>query len=225
MRKFSWKLSMDRIWLWVIIHSNGWLCALAVSILLGIAASGCKDDDEPLTVKDIDGNVYKTIKIGNQVWMAENLKVTLYRNGDPIPNVTGHGTWGDLTTGAYCNYNNDTQHVNTHGRLYNWYAVSDYREIAPEGWHIPTQAEWETLVEHLGENAVEKLQKENGFHALRSGVRESGYGFYNMGQLGVWWTGTSVNSANAKSWLVSSNAIGNTTYTKVWGFSVRCVRD
>ena len=72
---------------------------------------------------DIDGNVYQIVTIGTQVWMAENLKVTHYRNGDPIPNVTESATWEGLTTGAYCNYNNDVNNVATYGRLYNWYAV------------------------------------------------------------------------------------------------------
>jgi uncharacterized protein (TIGR02145 family) len=224
MRKFSWKLSMDRIWLWVTIHSNGWLCALAVSIFLGIAASGCKDDDEPLTVKDIDGNVYKTIKIGNQVWMAENLKVTRYRNGDPIPHVTNNSAWGALTTGAYCNYNNDTQHVNTHGRLYNWYAVSDSRKIAPEGWHIPTLAEWETLMEHLGENAAEKLSEESGFHAQNSGRRDSDGDFLGIGHWGAWWTATSAGSEDAWFWYFLTDFYKDSA-EKSFGRSIRCVRD
>jgi uncharacterized protein (TIGR02145 family) len=85
------------------------------------------------TVTDIDGNVYQTVKIGDQWWMADNLKVTHYRNGEPIPNVTDGSTWNSLDSGAYCNYDNDTGNVTTYGRLYNWYAVDDSRSIAPEG--------------------------------------------------------------------------------------------
>jgi hypothetical protein len=85
------------------------------------------------TMTDIDGNVYKTIKIGNQVWMAENLKVTRYRNGDPIPKVTNNSKWNNLKSGAYCIYNNDNANISTYGLLYNWYAVDDSRNIAPEG--------------------------------------------------------------------------------------------
>ena len=88
------------------------------------------------TVTDIDGNIYQTVKIGNQWWMAENLKVTHYRNGEAIPNVTDNATWTGLTTGAYCEYNNDVNNVATYGRLYNWYAVDDSRNIAPAGWHV-----------------------------------------------------------------------------------------
>ena len=91
-------------------------------------------DKEYGMVRDIDGSEYKTIVIGNQTWMAENLRVTHYRNGDPIPNVTGNEEWSRLTTGAYCNYNNTTNPdtIATYGRLYNWYAAIDSRKIAPE---------------------------------------------------------------------------------------------
>ncbi|MBN2541540.1 fibrobacter succinogenes major paralogous domain-containing protein [bacterium] len=99
------------------------------------------------TCVDIDGNTYETIWIGSQCWMAENLKVTHYRDSTPIPNVTDGGTWSGLTTGAYCEYDNDTSNVPTYGRLYDWYAVDDPRGLAPAGWHVPTDAEWQTLVD------------------------------------------------------------------------------
>jgi len=114
--------------------------------------------DNPITyidsVVDIDGNFYHAVAIGTQVWMAENLRTTKYRDGSPIPNVTDSSVWILTTEGAYCNYNNDTTHSNTYGRLYNWYAVIDTRNIAPEGWHVPTQDEWNTLVQFLGGGAV-----------------------------------------------------------------------
>ncbi|UCE17077.1 MAG: hypothetical protein JSV84_09210 [Gemmatimonadota bacterium] len=102
------------------------------------------------TVTDIDGNVYQTVIIGDQVWMAENLKVTHYRNGDAIPNVTKGSEWSDLSTGAFCNYNNDANNVPTYGRLYNWYAVDNSRHIAPEDWHVPTDEDWKQLEMYLG---------------------------------------------------------------------------
>ena len=101
------------------------------------------------TLKDIDGNVYKTVKIGNQWWMTENLKVIHYRNGDKIPCLTDDDEW-DQSTRAYCYYNNDTTNVEIYGRLYNWFAVNDSRKIAPEGWHVPTDEEWQELVDYLG---------------------------------------------------------------------------
>ena len=95
-------------------------------------------------VKDIDGNLYKAIKIGNQVWLAENLKVTHYNDGTAIPNVIDSVAWTNLTTGAYCNYDNDASYVATYGRLYNWYVASSSK-LAPKGWHVPTNEDWNTL--------------------------------------------------------------------------------
>ena len=112
----------------------------------------------PLTfstmVADIDNNFYHTVTIGNQEWMVENLKVTHYRNGDPIPNITKGSAWGGLNTGAYCDYNNEPVNSVIYGRLYNSYAVSDSRNIAPEGWHIATDEEWHNLVIYLDTAAV-----------------------------------------------------------------------
>lgn len=102
------------------------------------------------TVTDIDGNVYNTIQIGDQLWMAENLKVTKYRNGDAIPNVTNFQDWEDLLSGAFLNYNNDESYISTHGRLYNWYVIGDPRGVAPEGWHVPSDDEWKELEMYLG---------------------------------------------------------------------------
>ncbi len=103
----------------------------------------------PEYVVDIDGNAYKTIKIGNQVWMDENLKTTRYRNGEAISNLTMPIPWGTTTSGAWCDYNNLPLNGNKYGHLYNWYAVSDPRNIAPEGWHVPTANEWLELRNYL----------------------------------------------------------------------------
>ena len=110
------------------------------------------------TVTDIDGNVYRTVKIGAQVWMAENLVVTRYRNGGAIPNVTSNSEWTGLSTGAYSVYGNDPANADIYGNLYNWYAVDDSRNIAPEGWHVPTDAEWKELEMHLGMSQSEADQ-------------------------------------------------------------------
>ena len=107
-------------------------------------------ENSETSVNDIDGNIYKTIKIGSQIWMAENLKVAHYRNGDKIQ--TGHSDtdWVNLSTGAYAVYDNNENNADTYGYLYNWYAVDDSRNIAPKGWHIPTDEEWNELEIHLG---------------------------------------------------------------------------
>lgn len=114
----------------------------------------CSKDYSPVTlhdtITDIDGNTYRTVKIGNQWWMAENLKVTHYRNSDAIHNVANDSVWANLTTGAYCKFNNNERNATTYGRLYNWYAVNDSRNIAPSGWHVPSEAEWRELEMYLG---------------------------------------------------------------------------
>ena len=178
------------------------------------------------TVKDIDGNKYKTIKIGSQLWMAENLKVTHYRNGDTIPNVTDRFEWGALTTGAYCNYDNNEANAATYGRLYNWYAVNDRRNIAPKGWHVPTDMEWKEFELYLGIlqsdiddmggrgiNSGGRLKEtgtahwnspnngatnETGFTALPGGSRVSGaYYFNGIGVKASFWSSTAYDSRNA----------------------------
>lgn len=110
------------------------------------------DSSSSGTVKDIDGNVYHTVTIGTQVWMVENLKTTKYRNGSPIPNVTDNDQWGSLSTGAYCDYNNDAAIGVKYGKLYNWYAVNDIRNIAPTDWHVPTATEWTILEDYVAAN-------------------------------------------------------------------------
>ena len=99
---------------------------------------------------DKDGNTYKTIKIGKQKWMAENLNVSSYRNGDPIPQVQDKDEWAKLTTGAWCYYENDVENGKIYGKLYNWYAVNEPRGLAPEGWHISNDDEWGILIDRLG---------------------------------------------------------------------------
>jgi|WetSurMetagenome_2_1015567.scaffolds.fasta_scaffold63125_4 uncharacterized protein (TIGR02145 family) len=197
------------------------------------------------TLTDQDGNVYKTVTIGTQTWMAENLRTTMYNDGTSITNVTGVTEWGNLTTGAYCNYNNttNTDTIATYGRLYNWYAVNTGK-LCPTGWHVPTDAEWTTLTNYLGgeDAAGGKLKEtgtkhwlspntgatnETGFTALPGGDRGDDGAFYDIGHYGIWWSATENNTSDA--WLrymhyYSSNVTRN-YYSRKLGFSVRCVRD
>jgi len=131
-------------------------------------------------VADIDGNLYHTVTIGNQTWMAENLKTTRYRNGDPIPNIPEADAWMNQTSGAWCNYDNfyDTQlfdYSAFHGKLYNWYAANDTRNIAPTGWHVPGEAEWTTLINYLKNNVPESVSK--------SMAAKSDWGYFGSGSL------------------------------------------
>jgi uncharacterized protein (TIGR02145 family) len=105
------------------------------------------------TVSDVDGNSYRTITIGNQVWMADNLRTTKYSNGDPIPNVISDSEWGELSGGAYCWYNNsEADYKNMYGALYNWFTVTDSRGICPAGWRIPDDSDWTVLIDYLTAN-------------------------------------------------------------------------
>jgi uncharacterized protein (TIGR02145 family) len=102
-------------------------------------------------IKDVDGNVYQTVKIGNQVWIAENLRTTKFNDGTPIPQVTDGATWANLSTSGYCLYNNNISNKDKYGTLYNWYAV-DTKKLAPKGWHVPTDADWDKLKNYLIDN-------------------------------------------------------------------------
>ncbi len=133
------------------------------------------------TVTDIDGNVYKTIIIGNQTWMAEDLRTMHYRNGDAIPNVTEDSIWGGLEAGAYCNYNNteDLDTIATYGRLYNWYAVNDTRGLAPKGWHVPDINDWLILIDYLGGDTIasKHLKEADDLHWVRYNEADNSSGF------------------------------------------------
>lgn len=196
------------------------------------------------TVTDVDGNSYRIIQIGNQWWMTENLKVTHYRNGSAIPNVTGNSDWINLTTGAYCNYDNDGSNADTYGSIYNWYVVNDRRKIAPEGWHVPSDSEWQTLVDYLGGSSVAggKLKEtgtshwispntgatnESGFSALPGGYRYYHGTYISMGYDTHFWSSTERTSSGAwsRSLGYSYLVVSRLYYYKQSGFSVRCVRD
>lgn len=195
-------------------------------------------------VFDIDGNIYKKIQVGGQCWLAENLKVTHYRNGDPIPNVTDATEWNALTTGAYCNSDNNSSNAEIYGRLYNWYAVTDSRNIAPEGWHVPSDAEWQTLVDYLGGSGVaggklkeagtthwaspnEGATNESGFTALPGGSRYYDGNFYDLGLNAYFWSSTESSSNYAWYRLLSYYYayVLRSNSSKQDGFSVRLVRD
>ncbi len=192
------------------------------------------------SVTDIDGNVYHSVNIGNQVWMTENLKTTHYRNGDPIPMVSDANTWGSLTAGAYCNYENNESNASAYGRLYNWYAINDDRNIAPLGWHVSTDEDWSALTIYLGGDKVAggKIKEPGSTHwsypnlvteqnfnfkALPGGYRVTVNGiFHYFGQYGVYWS----SNSNSVRYLDNSDTkIVWTSASNYEGFSVRCVKD
>ncbi len=194
---------------------------------------------------DTDGNNYPVILIGTQTWMVENLKTTKYNDGILIPNLTDNAGWMSLTTGAYCWYDNSITNKAKYGALYNWFAVST-EKLAPIGWHVPTDAEWITLIDYLGGENVAggKLKEsgtehwnspntsatnESGFTALSSGYRGILDGkFYDLGRYEHWWSSNSfdANTAWLRTLIFSgSNIYRYDLFSKSRGLSVRCVKD
>jgi len=195
------------------------------------------------TVTDIDGNVYKTIQIGTQTWMAENLKTTRYNDGSNIPYLTNYAEWLEVLSPAYCWHYNDPASKNTYGALYNWYAVMTGK-LSPTGWHIPSYAEWTTLDTYLGgaDIAGGKMKEtgtthwkspnvgatnESGFTCLPIGFHQSDSGFYGFGEYCYIWSSSesSLYRALGKS---MSNQFGYSGWQKTIqrsGASVRCVKD
>jgi uncharacterized protein (TIGR02145 family) len=200
------------------------------------------------SVTDIDGNTYATIVIGTQTWMAENLRTGTYANGDPIPNVSDPLEWAYNDIGAWCNYDNDNQYDIPFGRLYNFYAIKDSRNICPTGWHVPTDAEWIVLIKHLDPNAVgadsniagEKMKSvgcysllpnasnESGLSAVPGGYRTSDNGvFGNKGLYGEYWTSTenTIFDSYYIQLYYNLRGVGMGGRYKSEGLSCRCIKD
>ena len=185
-----------------------------------------------------------SITIGSQVWMNENLNVTKFRNGDPIPLVTDGSQWSSLTTSAYTNYDNLYSNGIVLGHLYNWYAVADSRNICPAGWHIPSLAEWSTLIDFLGGNSVAggKLKdtgttywlspntgatNESVFSAFGAGHRHDDGTFGHLNLACDFWSATETSTVEAYFTLITNDdaAANNAFISKIFGFSVRCIKD
>jgi uncharacterized protein (TIGR02145 family) len=186
--------------------------------------------------------------IGTQVWMLKNLDVDTYRNGDPIPEITDATTWNALTTGAWCWYNNDSANGAIYGKLYNWYAVTDSRGLAPQGWHVPSDTEWTTLSDYLGGSAIAGgLLKDTDisywttpntgatnitrFTALPGGARGASGGFVVINNSAYFWS-TTENIGTPVYAYYRSLSYANTTLSRIstgtfkqYGLSVRIIKD
>jgi uncharacterized protein (TIGR02145 family) len=194
------------------------------------------------------------LQIGQQGWATINLNVTTYRDGTPIPQVTDPTAWANLTTGAWCYYNNDPVNGAIYGKLYNWYAVAGIHDndpstpnkiLAPTGWHVPSDAEWTTLTNYLGGSNVAggkmkatgtslwqspntSATNESGFTGLPGGVRNGIDGtFFNLGNLGMWISSSvyGTEAALSRSLFFDDGGIWSGNPNKDFGFSVRCLRD
>ena len=195
------------------------------------------------TLTDIDNNLYHLVQIGTQVWMRENLKTTHYRNSEPVFNAKTAADWNGNKVGAYCDYNNDAASVAVYGRLYNFYAVSG-GNLAPAGWHVPTDTDWNLMMTYLGGSAIAggKLKEtglthwlspntgatnESGFTALGGGYREDQGAFESIQWGGNFWLNTVYDSDEA--WFVQVNSqevkVIGIPWLDGFGYSIRCLRD
>jgi uncharacterized protein (TIGR02145 family) len=194
------------------------------------------------SVSDVDGNNYATIAIGNQVWMAENLKTSKFNTGEAIQNVTDDNQWGTTTNSAWTYYDNYSLYENPYGKLYNYYAVIDPRKICPEGWHVPIDAEWTFLTNYLGGLSIAggKMKSignsfwntpnngatnESGFSSLPGGWR--GNVFYELGTDARIWSSTTDPSGNIiyRRLYTDYYKIDREFGSKNYGLSVRCLSD
>jgi uncharacterized protein (TIGR02145 family) len=220
-----------------------WMILLITGFVL-IFTNSCKKSNDNVLPTDKDGNVYNTVTIGTQVWMTENLKTTHYRNGDQIPSVTDGAVWGNLTSGAYCDYDNSPGNSETYGRLYNFYSIADSRNLCPTGWHVPSSTEWSTLTAYLGGDGVAggKLKEtgtnhwqgpnfgasnESGLTVLPAGYRSEFGTFDGLGNYTDIWTSTNSGDYAWRLLLFYDNGSVdiNQNIPKVYGFSVRCIKD
>jgi len=207
--------------------------------------SSCsKSDSPPPPITDVDGNTYKTVRIGEQTWMAENLRTAKFSDGNAIPAISDPSAWSGLDTPGYCCYNNDRDSIGEiYGALYNFYAVASSK-VCPEGWHVPTVDDWQKLRDFLGDTLVSGgLLKESGtlhweapntgadnstgFQALPAGIRYFEGTFSSLSNFTAFWSSTEYESA--KGWYLSLYYSGTTVQlnqaSKKDGFSVRCIKD
>lgn len=210
--------------------------------LFSCSSSDSNNNNPTVDVVDIDGNIYQTVNICDQTWMKSNLNVSKYKNGDVIPQVQNESQWSNLTTGAWCYYQNNTSNGPIYGKLYNWYALNDSRGLSPTGWHIPTYQEWMALNSCLGDNVGGKMKEvgtihwltpntgatnESGFTGLPNGLRATNGTFSFLGEHGYWWSATENSSTEVKTFDLNYNYGQVSTYNvnKISGLSVRCVKD
>jgi uncharacterized protein (TIGR02145 family) len=209
-----------------------------ISVAIIFQSLSCSEDDgdsSPTeTISDIEGNVYQTVKIGQQTWMAENLKVTKYRNGDAIGTTSApdQDIFSEVAPAYQWPYNGIMSNADKYGRLYTVSAMSDSRGVCPNGWHVPTDDEWTEVVDFLGgASNAQKLLIEKGFKPQYGGYRLS-Y-FNDLDYYGVWWSTSAVPDSEPGA--VDQNYVmimvkgANNTFRsyhhKSTGMSIRCVKD
>ena len=184
------------------------------------------------SLTDQDGNIYRTVQIGTQTWMAENLNVATFRNGDPIPEAKTSEKWekaGIEGKPAWCYYNNNPSIGLVYGKLYNWYAINDPRGISPVGFHVPSDKEWIVLIDFLSndDNPGAQLKNGQGFSGFFGGERDKDGYFNQLDNYGYWWSSTERKTNNA--WYHSICSYNDKTIRggelMSVGFSLRCIKD
>ena len=221
---------------------------LILALALTSALFSCKNETTTPNNSGNNTTSYKTVTIGTQTWMAENLKVSKYSDGTTIPNITDDTQWRNNTTGAWAYYNNNAANNAKYGKLYNWYAVSKTtngnKNVCPTGWHVPTDAEWTVLTDYLGgESIAGGKMKEVGttswndpnadatntslFTGLPGGYRSYDGDYDIFGSYGYWWSSTENDTSSAWNRYLdlNSGAASRANANKEFGFSVRCLRD
>jgi uncharacterized protein (TIGR02145 family) len=196
------------------------------------------------SVKDGDGNIYMTVNLGKQVWIAENLKTTKLNDGKAIPLVTDDAKWKALKTPAYCLYKNEEKNKEVYGVLYNYYAVKT-RKLCPVGWHVPTEPEWAVMLQFLGDPATagdklkeagrdhwqnlnSKATNDYDFTGRPGGMRDfTGIFPIDGDSYAIWWTSTESNTkqARARGLYDQSSMVYNGFDNFGSGYSVRCMKD
>jgi len=226
---------------------------VVICVLLALNLSSCSKEsptgnDHSIIVEeydptiDIDGNVYKTMKIGDQIWMVENLNVSHFRNGDSIPEAKTPAEWqlaGNEHKPAWCYYNNDPANAKKYGKLYNWYAINDPRGLGPAGWRVPNNKEWGEFIDYLGgsNEAGSKMKSTTGWGSNGNGDNSGGFtglpgggrlvngDFVDMGRAGIWWGSSESSTSTAWGYNLnkSDGLVLRGSFDKATGLSVRSI--
>jgi len=234
-------------------NGDGDLDVLDVVIEVDCILTDCWEGGSDTTQVDVcvdyDGNVYETIKIGEQLWMAENLKVIHYNDGSEITHIINSDYWGSYVEGQYGVYDNDPANADIYGNLYNFAVIEDDRGVCPEGWHVPSNNEYTVLTDYLGgaggaggkmkeagldhwnyysDEITEDATNESGFTGLPAGYRGLSNGLYgNVGYVGYFWSSSEYGSNDAwyRRLSYSSSVVYRDYDGKHYGFSIRCLGD
>ncbi len=225
-------------------------------IIPGISAANSKTKPTSgygPTITDVDGNTYKTVYIGTQQWMGENLKTSKYSDGTTIPNIKDNTQWVNVTTGAWSNYNNSDSIGSIYGKLYNWYVINPStngnKNVCPTDWHTPNDTEWKILTDYLGGAEVagakmrsteltywntlnEPTTNSALFFGLAGGMRNNGGDYNDIKEYATWWSSDNIDSISASfNYLLKGkngpNSCSFCTYIspKLSGLSIRCLKD